>query len=245
MLVPRIDLSSPRAGLSSAMRAAVCRAWLGMEAVIEQSLGKTLAARPYRMFLFELYLAELEQTSLFQSCFAVGEAPANAHRRAARLADLGALIRAPDRNDHRRTDLRLAPTVKTALNRIIGETIHLERTLRAELREKAEPRKHTDSRDGQRQRPATVGSRTPDLMSMHKDRLMAGGLMRLPTDLRKALGFDEGSTMLMSLEDGEIRIRSAGRVLRLIQQRLRPLSAPGRSPSETLIAERRTQVSRD
>lgn len=227
--------------LPGPMRAAVCRAWLGMEALIEQHLGKALAAGPYRMFLLELYLAELENKSLFQSCFAADEAPANAHRRAARLADMGALIREPARDDHRRRDLSLAPAIRLAMNRIIHGTIGLQEALNDALRQP--PGLSQDQAGTATNAHPSDATRLDEdeTMSIHKSKVTAGGCITLPLDLRRALELQDGDAVLMTLQDDGLRIRSGRRALRLIQQRLQALAPRDGRVSEQLIAERRVE----
>jgi hypothetical protein len=53
---------------------------LRVDEAIEKSLGRQLATRPNLLTLLELYLAELEQRTMFASCFLVGETPSNVHR---------------------------------------------------------------------------------------------------------------------------------------------------------------------
>jgi len=47
--------------------------------------GTELPTRPYLFFVLELFLAEAEGRIVFQSCLSTEEAPANIHRRSARL----------------------------------------------------------------------------------------------------------------------------------------------------------------
>ncbi|WP_068093636.1 helix-turn-helix domain-containing protein [Novosphingobium rosa] len=92
---------------------------LRVDEAIEKSLGRQLATRPNLLTLLELYLAELEQRTMFASCFLVGETPSNVHRRSIRLAELGALTRQQGKDDHRRVDLKLTPSTRSAIENIL------------------------------------------------------------------------------------------------------------------------------
>ena len=70
-----------------------------------------------------------------------------------------------------------------------------------------------------------------------------GGLV-IPAAYRKALGLKPGDEVLMVLEEGEIRVVSTHRVIARAQTLLRRYIPNGRSLSEELIRERRSEPSR-
>lgn len=115
-----IQLSPPAA------RAVVCRRWLHLQALVEETMGKALANRPYWLTLLELYLAELEQRAMFSSCFLTGETPSNVHRRLIRLAALGGVTRQTDPTDHRRVDLKLTGPTRQGIEKVLDAVIAFE-----------------------------------------------------------------------------------------------------------------------
>jgi DNA-binding MarR family transcriptional regulator len=94
---------------------------LHQNSIAERLIGKVLSGNPYWEILLDLYLADLEQRSLYQSCLAAGAPPANAHRHSIRLEAMGAVARADDPGDHRRRNVSLTPHMKEALDQIMEE----------------------------------------------------------------------------------------------------------------------------
>lgn len=200
-----------------AVKAAACRSWLTVEALITRHLGKTLSERAYRTFLFDLYLAELEQTEVFQSYFAADEAPANAHRRSARLARLGALTRIPDKRDHRRIVLRLAPAIRQSMDHI---AVGLMRAHQAFVKEGlATPHDRKEQFDEapiehiSNEAAANAG----DGITIHKGKLLAGGRITLPLKARRSLALHGGETVVIAIHADEIRIHTARSELRRVR----------------------------
>lgn len=115
------------------VRAARCRALLRADDMVEKHLGKTLAARLNWRSLMELYLAELEDRSMFSSCFATGESSSNVHRRSIKLAALGALTRQQDPLDHRRVDLKLTSATRRQIEHALDDIIALDPQFRQEI----------------------------------------------------------------------------------------------------------------
>jgi hypothetical protein len=103
-------------------RSATCRILQQLERAMEEALGTSLAAGPYRGLLLHIYLAEIEGRTIFQSSLSTDEVASKPHRRSVRLAQLGALTRQPDAQDRRRTDLRLTPMAKQALDHAMDVT---------------------------------------------------------------------------------------------------------------------------
>ncbi len=79
-------------------------------------------------------------------------------------------------------------------------------------------------------------------MGVLKGRVIAGGRIALPADVRKQLGIAEGDTVYFSLDGDELRVRSAKSALRRIQEQLRPYRPELGNLSDELIAERRTEA---
>lgn len=65
------------------------------------------------------------------------------------------------------------------------------------------------------------------------------GRIVLPSELRAALGVNEGDTLLASVEDGKLSLRTREDAVRALQAKARKLVEPGTLVSEELINERR------
>jgi len=71
-----------------------------------------------------------------------------------------------------------------------------------------------------------------------------GGRLVIPAAYRKALGLKPGDEVLLTLEDGEIRVVSTRQAIARAQTLLRRYVPKGRSLSEELIKERREKAAR-
>ena len=71
-----------------------------------------------------------------------------------------------------------------------------------------------------------------------------GGRLVIPAAYRKALGIKPGDEVLLTLEDGEIRVVSTRQAIARAQTLLRRYIPKGRSLSEELIKERREEAAR-
>lgn len=76
-------------------------------------------------------------------------------------------------------------------------------------------------------------------------RVSAGGRIVIPSELRSALGLKVGDEVLISLEDGEIRISTREHQLRRAQELVRSQVPTERSLAEELIAERHAEADSD
>ncbi|WCM25923.1 AbrB/MazE/SpoVT family DNA-binding domain-containing protein [Sphingomonas sp. QA11] len=216
-----------------------------LDAMMERAVGKALSTRPYWVFLLELYLADIEGRTMFQSCLATEGAPANTHRRAAKLADMGILIREPDPDDHRRVDLRLTAASRAMLEHALNAAVTLYRAMAHEMLP------DSDINQKLMDRPkiwyeSVFGTKYEDrAMGILRGKVIAGGRIALPADVRRSLGLQNGDTVLFEIEGDEVRIRPARSALRRVQERLRAFAPDEGLVSDELIAERRTEASRD
>ncbi len=76
-----------------------------------------------------------------------------------------------------------------------------------------------------------------------KTTIREGGRLVIPAAYRKELGLKPGDEVLLTLEDGEIRVVSAREAVVRAQTLLRRYIPKGRSLSEELVKERREEVS--
>jgi DNA-binding MarR family transcriptional regulator len=97
----------------------MCRLLIAERQIVERQLGTTLCANPHWDNLLDIYLAEFEGRSVYQSCLASGAPPAKAHRQSARLAKLGVVERALDPEDHRRMNVSLKDETRAAFDTIM------------------------------------------------------------------------------------------------------------------------------
>jgi AbrB family looped-hinge helix DNA binding protein len=72
-----------------------------------------------------------------------------------------------------------------------------------------------------------------------------GGRIVIPAAFRKALGLRKGSTVVLSLQIGDLRITTREQALRRIQDHVRRLVPPGVSLVDELIRERREEAKRE
>jgi AbrB family looped-hinge helix DNA binding protein len=82
-------------------------------------------------------------------------------------------------------------------------------------------------------------------MSVHKGRIVSGGRLQIPADVRKELGLADGDGVRIEVVDGELRIRSMKAVIAGIQAELRRYVPEGISLVDELSAERRAEAARE
>jgi AbrB family looped-hinge helix DNA binding protein len=71
-----------------------------------------------------------------------------------------------------------------------------------------------------------------------------GGRLVIPSAYRKALGLKPGDGVLLSLEDGEIRVVSTRQAVARAQTLVRRYIPKGRNLSKELIKDRREEAAR-
>lgn len=79
-------------------------------------------------------------------------------------------------------------------------------------------------------------------MSETMTRLGAGGRIVVPAAYRKALEMRSGDALVITLDDGELRIVPLRRAIQRAQARVRRYVPAGVSLAEELLAERRAQA---
>ncbi len=82
-------------------------------------------------------------------------------------------------------------------------------------------------------------------MNAHNGRLVSGGRLQLPSDVRRELGLVDGDQVVMRVIDGELHIRPRRDVLKRIQSMLRPYAPADGLVSDELIQDRRTEAAHD
>ncbi|MFN3819834.1 AbrB/MazE/SpoVT family DNA-binding domain-containing protein [Blastomonas sp.] len=77
-------------------------------------------------------------------------------------------------------------------------------------------------------------------------KLIKGGKVVIPADLRRELGFNEGDRLIFEREGDSLVIKSDTQVLREVQEAFRPFRpADGSSIVDLLIQERRLESMRE
>ena len=90
-----------------------------------------------------------------------------------------------------------------------------------------------------------IPARTTQKRKSRKTRIGSGGRLVIPAEIRQQLGLEEGTSVVMRVEDGELRIMSFHEAIRRVQERARKYIIPGRSIVDELIAERRAEVAKE
>lgn len=82
-------------------------------------------------------------------------------------------------------------------------------------------------------------------MTIQRGKLVSGGRLQLPAELRRQLSLVDGDTVLMEVVDGELHIRPLRDAVARVQARLRQFVPADLSLSEELIADRRAAAERE
>ena len=82
-------------------------------------------------------------------------------------------------------------------------------------------------------------------MTTIKTHLGKNGRVVIPAQFRKALGVSEGDTLMMTLDDGMIRILTPRKAIQRIQELVRRYVPEGVSLADELIEERRAEAARE
>lgn len=79
-------------------------------------------------------------------------------------------------------------------------------------------------------------------VNIQRGKIISGGRVQLPADVRRELALSEGDTIFIEVVDGEVHLRPVSAAVRRIQERTKPFILPGRSIVDELIAERRREA---
>jgi len=82
-------------------------------------------------------------------------------------------------------------------------------------------------------------------MTIQRGKLVSGGRLQLPAELRRQLSLADGDTVLMEVVDGELHIRPLSDAVARVQARLRQFVPADLSLSEELIADRCAAAERE
>jgi AbrB family looped-hinge helix DNA binding protein len=82
-------------------------------------------------------------------------------------------------------------------------------------------------------------------MNIQRGKLVSGGRLQLPAELRRELSLADGDTVMMEIVDGEIHVRPLRDAVSRVQTRLRQFVPADVSLSDELIADRRAAADRE
>jgi antitoxin PrlF len=79
-------------------------------------------------------------------------------------------------------------------------------------------------------------------MNIQRGKIVSGGRIQLPVDVRRALSLSDGDTVLIEVVDGEVHLRPVRAAIKRMQERMRPYIIEGASVVDELIADRRREA---
>lgn len=79
-------------------------------------------------------------------------------------------------------------------------------------------------------------------MKVQRGRLVSGGRLQIPVDMRQALSLADGDAVILEIVDGELHVRPFRDAVSRIQARLREYVSADASLSDELISERRADA---
>jgi len=82
-------------------------------------------------------------------------------------------------------------------------------------------------------------------MTAYRGRIVSGGRLQIPADVRKELGLADGDNVRLEVVDGELRVRTYSAVIGKIQEEVRQYIPAGISLSDELIEDRKTEAARE
>lgn len=81
-------------------------------------------------------------------------------------------------------------------------------------------------------------------MSARRVKIIEGGKLVIPAAMRRMLGIERGDTVLVDVEEGELRVRSLPKAVERAQAIVRRHVPDHVSLADELIAERRAEAAR-
>jgi len=85
----------------------------------------------------------------------------------------------------------------------------------------------------------------PPVMNIQRGKLVSGGRLQLPAELRRELSLADGDTVLMEVVNGELHVRPLRDAVARVQARLRKFVPADVSLSDELITNRRAAANRE
>lgn len=82
-------------------------------------------------------------------------------------------------------------------------------------------------------------------MTAYRGRIVSGGRLQIPADVRKELGLTDGDSVSFEVIDGELRVRSTKSALARVRAIVQARVPADVSLAEELLAERRAEAAHD
>ncbi len=82
-------------------------------------------------------------------------------------------------------------------------------------------------------------------MEVQRVKIVDGGKLVIPASMRRELGLGTGDTVLVGIDDGELRVRSLPKAIERARAILRRHVPEGVDLSDELIADRRREAERE
>ncbi len=82
-------------------------------------------------------------------------------------------------------------------------------------------------------------------MDSRSTKLAEGGKLVIPASYRREMGIEVGDTLMLSMVDGELRVRSRDAVISQIQAMVRQFVPEGVSMVDEFIADRRAEAAKE
>lgn len=82
-------------------------------------------------------------------------------------------------------------------------------------------------------------------MTVYRARIVSGGRLQIPADVRHALGLTEGDPVRLEIVDGELRVSSIRTVIERIRAEIASYVPSHISLADELIADRRAEAEHD
>jgi len=82
-------------------------------------------------------------------------------------------------------------------------------------------------------------------MAAQRGKIAEGGRLVIPADLRRRLGLKAGDSVVMEVEDGELRVRSLKAAVARAQALVRRYVPAGESLVDELIRDRRAEAANE
>jgi AbrB family looped-hinge helix DNA binding protein len=81
-------------------------------------------------------------------------------------------------------------------------------------------------------------------MTAYRGRVVSGGRLQIPADVRKELGLADGDDVRLEVVDGELRVRTFKSALDRVRRMVGAQVPAGISLADELIADRRAEAAR-
>ena len=82
-------------------------------------------------------------------------------------------------------------------------------------------------------------------MNIQRGRLVSGGRLQVPAEIRRALDLHDGDEVRLEIVDGELRVIPFREVIRRVQEQFLRNAPSGGSQVDDFIAERRAEAERE